>query len=1066
MSATVHITSQAQWRQILSTSTVVIADFYADWCGPCKMIAPTFESLSTKYSKPKKITFCKVDVDNQQSVAQMYSVRAMPTFLVLHNGAVVQTVQGANPPALAAAVEKGVKLAGAAAGPAFGTGGQRLGGSGVAPGAGRSLGRPIAWDLRKLVDAIVTFFGLYFVSLFSFDPYKAAENSQFNKKNPPPPGRAAGTKPGAAPAAGKPGPRKRKPVMLPARTACPQCRSQILKFYESGYRQLLPAAPARSSRPFATSRPAVSRLSAQQISARSFSSTRRSLQDVDSVPTTAKAEDVVHLTAAGKAQDIETLVREARQTFGHTLPEDFLTEEEYVVYERLFGPPVRETRPEDVGIHLIPAENDPAAENKRVLFRETELGELEEVDYIPEAPAAPEVEVKLGADGALTELSPLTAAQLHYLDITANNDREYNALAKLQRDYDVTRAMPVEEEEDIDEPEEEEEEEEEDEEYEDDEGEPGAHFQARTEEPFGPRLHEHTIAGQFATDPSTVFLPHDNFTEPIAKLLNRTDTTHIRQAAEKIFGGPGLPYSPATPESKKHLPMKPIQMEAGFHRMSEIDADTFIATVLPGLYATTMSTLVEVRKRLGSSWIKDMLDSETGPRVLDVGGGGAALAAWQEVLQAEWDVLRERRPVSSRDPPGRKTVVVGSDNLRHRISTFLNNTTFLPRLPDYLHSGEAAGPLLSATLSPQPRKTFDLIIASHALLPLDKPHRRKELIDNLWTMLNPRGGVLIVLEKGHPRGFEAVADVRERLLDEYIIPPGPQPAPTTSTSTKEPGMIIAPCTNHTKCPMYHTPGLSSGRKDFCHFSQRFIRPAFLQRIVGATHRSHEDIKFSFLAVRRGEHPAPLIASPEHDKASPFVQGVKATDLAFAGYEKATSSYSALPPNPLSLPRNIMPPLKRRGHVTLDLCTPAGAIERWTVPKSFSRQAYHDARKARWGDLWALGAKTRVRREGKAGGGEEGKKGGSERVGTKGGKRNKVVELTVEPGKGVVGAREKGRVEPGRRTKGGRNRRVEDLLEELGMHEDEEGDEEFDEIMGVNKKPGGKRGRGVGGRGLE
>jgi len=128
------------------------------------MIAPTFESLSTKYSKPKKITFCKVDVDSQQAVAQMYSVRAMPTFLVLHNGSVVQTVQGANPPALAAAVEKGVKLAGAAAGPTFGSGGHRLGGSGV---ASRSLGRSVAWDLRKLVDAIVTFFGLYFVSLFS-----------------------------------------------------------------------------------------------------------------------------------------------------------------------------------------------------------------------------------------------------------------------------------------------------------------------------------------------------------------------------------------------------------------------------------------------------------------------------------------------------------------------------------------------------------------------------------------------------------------------------------------------------------------------------------------------------------------------------------------------------------------------------------------------------------------------------------------------------------------------------------------------------------------------------------
>lgn len=869
--------------------------------------------------------------------------------------------------------------------------------------------------------------------------------------------------------------------MLPARTtACPQCRSQILKFYESGYRQLFPAAPARSSLQFATARPAISRLFARQSSARSLSTTGRVLQDVGSTTTAGHTEDVIPVQAAGKAQDVETLVRQARQTFGHTLPEGFLSEEEYVVYERLFGPPVRGTRPEDVGIHLIPGENDAAEQNKRVLFRETEGGTLEEVDYIADPAAVVEAQVKLNKDGAVTELPPLSDAQLHYLDITANNEREYNALAKLQREFDVAKARPAEEEEDIDEPEEEEEE---DDDYEDDEGEPGAQFQIGTEERFGPRLHEHTVAGQFKTDPSTIFLPHDEFTEPIAKLLNRTDTTHIRQAAEKAFGGPGLPYSTATPSSKKNLPMKPIQMEAGVHRMSEIDADTFIATVLPGMYATAMSTLVEVRKRIGSSWIKDLLNSETGPRVLDVGGGGAALAAWQEVLQAEWEALRDRGEVSGREPRGRKTVVVGSDNLRHRISTFLQNTTFLPRLPDYLHSGEAAsGTLLHATPSPQPRKTYDLIIASHALLPLDQPYKRKELIDNLWTMLNPRGGVLIVLEKGHPRGFEAVADVRERMLDEFIIPPGPQPAPTETTpSTREPGMIIAPCTNHTKCPMYHTPGLSPGRKDFCHFSQRFIRPPFLQRVVGASHRSHEDIKFSFLAVRRGEHPSPLTTSSEEANRSPFLQGAKATDLAFEGYEKPTSSSSsstALPPHPLSLPRNILPPLKRRGHVTLDLCTPAGAIERWTVPRSFSKQAYHDARKARWGDLWALGAKTRVRREvrlGKRKGqaaaaaaaadGTEARKGSDKFGGGKAGKRNKVVELTVEPGKGVVGAQMKGRVEPGRRTKGGRNRRVEDLLEELGMHEDDEVDEEFDEIMGIGKKSSGK-GKKVKGHGLE
>jgi thiol-disulfide isomerase/thioredoxin len=131
------------------------------------MIAPVFESLSAKYSKPKKITFCKVNVDNQRDVAQQYSVRAMPTFLVLHNGSVVNTIQGANPQALTAAVDKAIKLAGSAAGPSFGTPGQRLGGSGVTMASRTSLGRPLKWDLKNLIQAIISFFGLYFVSLLS-----------------------------------------------------------------------------------------------------------------------------------------------------------------------------------------------------------------------------------------------------------------------------------------------------------------------------------------------------------------------------------------------------------------------------------------------------------------------------------------------------------------------------------------------------------------------------------------------------------------------------------------------------------------------------------------------------------------------------------------------------------------------------------------------------------------------------------------------------------------------------------------------------------------------------------
>jgi hypothetical protein len=139
------------------------------------MIAPTFESLATKFSKPGKITFCKINTDNQQAIAQAHSVRAMPTFLIFKSGSVIETIQGANPPALTAAVEKSVKLAGnVAPGASFKTPGRALGGSGPATprggSGGRTLGRPSkfsSFSPFNLFNVLLTFFALYFVSLFS-----------------------------------------------------------------------------------------------------------------------------------------------------------------------------------------------------------------------------------------------------------------------------------------------------------------------------------------------------------------------------------------------------------------------------------------------------------------------------------------------------------------------------------------------------------------------------------------------------------------------------------------------------------------------------------------------------------------------------------------------------------------------------------------------------------------------------------------------------------------------------------------------------------------------------------
>ncbi|KAL2016816.1 hypothetical protein VTK56DRAFT_2939 [Thermocarpiscus australiensis] len=837
---------------------------------------------------------------------------------------------------------------------------------------------------------------------------------------------------------------------------CPGCRAQLLSFYDV---LLLPRSRS-ASQPFLPRRlHAPSTVSAaaaarpwRPSSIRQFSTSRSVRQE----PTPNSNPPELN------SESIETIVRQARQTFGNTLPAGYLSPEEYKVYERLYGPPLRETRPEDVGIPYRAVEDDVSDGSvpKNVLLRETEHGLLEEVEYTIDRSAVAETEGISEDMEAADALPPLTNAQIDYLNVTANNQREYDALLKLQRDFEAASLLPAEEiheEENIIE----EEEPREEDEIDEDEGEPDATFYEDTE-PRGSRLHEHTRMGQFRTDPSTLQLPKVTFVEPITTLLGRTDVTHIRETAERVFGGPGLPYGPATPKSKSNLPQKGIQMEAGHHRMSAIEADTYLATVLPGVYASVMSVLVEVRKRLGEEWLRGLLTrgDGSGPRVLDAGAGGAGLAAWQDVLQAGWDVLRDKGEVTDPEPPGKRTVVVGSENLRHRISRFLHNTTFLPRLPDYIHSVEGSERKLDSGGAPAPRKVFDVIIASHMLMPLDKEYRRKELLDNLWSMLSPEGGVLIVIEKGHPRGFEAVANVRSRILDEFIIPPTPQPQgemiQPESERVREPGMIIAPCTNHTKCPMYLTPGLSPGRKDFCHFNQRFIRPPFLQRVLGASHRSHEDIKFSYIAVRRGVHPSDSSlsadAAPDAESPSPaptFLQGKEAADRAFAGYEKpdGEGGAAAAAPHPLSLPRNILTPLKRRGHVTLDLCTPAGTIERWVVPKSFSKQAYHDARKASWGDLWALGAKTRTVRNVRLGRGAGDAGSGDAAAAAAGGrKKPKVVEINVHPKYGVLSAREKhpmGRAPAERRTKGGKRVKIDDLLEKMGIDEVEDPDDKED-----------------------
>jgi thioredoxin 1 len=90
-----EFTDQNFNAEVLQSDKPVMIDFWAVWCGPCKMIAPFIEELSGEFEGKAKVG--KLDVDNNQETAIKYGVRSIPTVLIFKGGKVVDTIIGAVP---------------------------------------------------------------------------------------------------------------------------------------------------------------------------------------------------------------------------------------------------------------------------------------------------------------------------------------------------------------------------------------------------------------------------------------------------------------------------------------------------------------------------------------------------------------------------------------------------------------------------------------------------------------------------------------------------------------------------------------------------------------------------------------------------------------------------------------------------------------------------------------------------------------------------------------------------------------------------------------------------------
>ncbi|KAL8968169.1 MAG: hypothetical protein Q9183_002588, partial [Haloplaca sp. 2 TL-2023] len=340
---------------------------------------------------------------------------------------------------------------------------------------------------------------------------------------------------------------------MPGSRLCDTCAGQLLSLYRFGFctrpSSLFPRRRILSHKNFA-------------IPERQSFTTRQALRQFsNSVKDETDPQQIAHT------------VTKTRQTFGDTLPEGFLSNEEYKVYERLYGPPAGVTRPQDVGLlqDLRPIEDEIPVPEQNTLLRQDEDGNLEEIGVVARSEQDPGESGEQGGSVGEEELENNGELGENEEVLTHGFDERF---ASYREEVAASGAMSeprtVEASEDLDEEMDEVVEEEGEADMEEEDADAVEAEENAYSNDDGPRRHPLTVAGKWGTSPSTIQLPNDTFVNPVSAIFSKASNKHLSEAALKTFGGRGLPNSTATPTPKsvgENLKQSPIALEASQSNM-------------------------------------------------------------------------------------------------------------------------------------------------------------------------------------------------------------------------------------------------------------------------------------------------------------------------------------------------------------------------------------------------------------------------------------------------------------------------------------------------------------------